>query len=449
MRFYLSLLFMFIFALTGQALCVNAKDGHKLLKAVVLSRHGVRAPTQEAKILNAWSRKPWPAWPVERGELTERGGLLVEKMWENMRVYFSREDLLPAESCPTQNAVYVRADVDERTMATARAILNGIAANCGLGFAVMRDEKVDPLFHPLKAGLYNFNPIEVATQVLAMTRGGLSSVQDRLANKIALLSEILGPPEQELCARFAMTRNCTLGDLPNAISVSPNGEDIRLVGSLSIASSVAEIFLLEYAQWPGELAGWGRVTENILEEVLPVHATIFDIVNRAPIVAWAKGSSLLTEMIAALNGTHQDKRCNEAKLVVFVGHDTNIANIGSLLDLNWQGEGYPENGIPPASALVMELWEKNGAKEVVLRFFTQTPKTLHQDFAPAGEISLFAPDSVPVSFVEERNGKPLTLGEVSQIAAKVTIGAPIAPQTNPPLYFGPVNPTPLEKAKHK
>ena len=54
----------------------------KLLKMVVLSRHGVRSPTQSSETLESWSRKDWPEWPVKRGELTPRGAKLVTAMWE-------------------------------------------------------------------------------------------------------------------------------------------------------------------------------------------------------------------------------------------------------------------------------------------------------------------------------------------------------------------------------
>jgi Histidine acid phosphatase. len=54
----------------------------KLLKMVVLSRHGVRSPTQSSETLESWSRKDWPEWPVKRGELTRRGASLVSAIWE-------------------------------------------------------------------------------------------------------------------------------------------------------------------------------------------------------------------------------------------------------------------------------------------------------------------------------------------------------------------------------
>lgn len=431
--------------LPGQALGF-APEG-KLLKVVVLSRHGVRAPTQDEKVLKMWSRKTWPVWPVERGYLTPRGARLVKAMWTDMRQIFAKKKLLPETSCPAADSIFVRADVDERTRATAQAILEGLADNCSFGYAVSKD-KIDPLFHPVKAGLYRFNPVEAATNVLSMTDGGMEKLQEDLSGAVSLIGRINGDPSEKLCSRFTLTANCQLTDLPNAVSVSADGASIRLVGGLSIASSLAEIFLLEYGNWPVEAAGWGQVNASVLGQILPAHSRIFDIVNRAPVVAWARGSSLLREMTAALFGEHYDKRCNEAKLVVFVGHDTNIANIGSLLGINWRVSGYPFNGIPPGGALCLELWENAGEPLVYARFYAQPPAALHAPFINEmtksdGEKTEFedARTHAPVAAVV---GAPPVVGQArfeadkfKNLVARSTEGAPLAPEQIPPLEYGP------------
>lgn len=436
----LLIFFALLIAMPCQAIESDAES--KLLKVVVISRHGVRAPTQGKKALELWSQKPWPVWPVEKGDLTPRGSHLVTAMWSNIGLRLAKMGLLPENTCPPQSAIFVRADVDERTRATAAALLAGFGPNCNLGYAVLQGVKVDPLFHPVKAGLFHFNPVSAATDILSNTSGGLDNLQDEYSTIINLIGSISGEPAPQLCERFAMVSDCSISDLPNAISVSPDGSNIKLAGSLDIASSMAEIFLLEYAQWPGQDAGWGQVNGRLLEQIMPVHAKIFDVVNRAPLIAWAKGSSLLQEISQALSNTHPDKRCNDARLVVFVGHDTNIANIGALLDLNWQAETFPHNGIPPAGALFFELWDINGKKQIRIHFFAQTVNILHQKFN-GSSFAAYAPKQVPVS-------SPPVVGEVritpEQLATRVkdaTEGAPIAPVVMPPLSysktFNPLN----------
>lgn len=371
-----------------------ANDNGELVKVVVLSRHGVRSPTQGERVLSMWSQKPWPAWPVAKGDLTPRGAKLVTAMWSNLRGMLEGFRLLPDRSCPQAGTIYVRADTDERTKATAKAILDGLAPDCKLKFNIAKSE-VDPLFHPVRAGLYRYNPILAATEVLDTTNGGLENLQDQLSGAISLVGSISGPPSAALCSRFALMPQCELEDLPNAISVSPDGSGIRIVGSLGIASSLAEIFLLEYGEWPDAEAGWGAVNASVLAQIMPVHSRIFDVVNRTPVVAWANGGALLEEMTAALFGEHGDQEANAAKLVVFVGHDTNIANVSGLLNFYWQVSGYPPNAIPPASALFLELWRKDGQDTIVARFFSQPPAALHAPFS-GDDAAAHAPKSATI-----------------------------------------------------
>lgn len=401
---------------------IFADDDGKLLKVVVLTRHGLRAPTQDGRILAMWSQKKWPEWPVGRGELTPRGARLVTDMWSSLAKLFTASGTLPPAGCPGKDDVYVRADTDERTRMTARALLDGLAPECRLAYRVAETD-IDPLFHPVRAGLYHYDAILAASQVLASTNGGLERLQDEFSGTLALLGNISGPPSANLCARFALMPDCALSDLPNAVSISPDGGSIRLVGSLGIASSMAEIFLLEYGQWPDQAAGWGEVNASILSQLMPVHTKIFDVVNRTPLVAWANGGALLAEMTAALMGEHDDQALNLAKLVVFVGHDTNIANISGLLGLYWQPSGYPPNGAPPAGAMFLELWQKDGEQKVIARFYSQTPQALHTPFTD-NQADAYAPKRAAVFFGGDQSLATMRAQAFRALVRKVTENAP-------------------------
>ena len=415
----------------------GAPQKEQLIKVVALSRHGVRAPTQSDKTLALWSRKTWPVWPVARGKLTGRGYRLVRAQWQNLRAQFMENGLLANEQCPARGDIYVRSDTDERDQATSQALLEGLGRNCRYEYAVS-DDKIDPLFHPVKGGLYRFDPITVATDVQMMTNGGFDHLQEILGGSMNLLNKISGSPAPELCRKYSLTPNCQFSEIPNAVSVSPEGNDIHIMGGLGIASSMAEIFLLEYAQWPGEFSGWGQVDGTILGQILPVHSRIFNIVNRAPIVAWARGSSLLREISQALHENHADSRVNSAKIVVFVGHDTNIANLGGLLGIRWLAKGYPLNGIPPGSVLAFELWDKAGAKEVRVKFYSQQPKTLHAAFTGSlaeenGSLEEFAPTSARVWAPPVVGQATYGVDVFEALVNKATAGAPIAPAVSPPM----------------
>ncbi|MFR1027483.1 MAG: histidine-type phosphatase [Parasutterella sp.] len=99
----------------------------ELLNVVVVSRHGVRSPTQSPEKLHGWADKKWPAWPVAPGLLTPRGFYLVKATWELNR---SRSPFTYGV-CPKPEDVQIIADVDERTRKTAEALNEGLYPTCG------------------------------------------------------------------------------------------------------------------------------------------------------------------------------------------------------------------------------------------------------------------------------------------------------------------------------
>ncbi|MBE6441884.1 MAG: histidine-type phosphatase [Desulfovibrio desulfuricans] len=364
-----------------------AQGGHAgLLKVVALSRHGVRAPVQSPETLALWSSRAWPQWPVGRGSLTSRGGQLVTAQWKDLRIRLADKGLLPDSACAKPGAVFVRADTDQRCAATARALLEGLCPGSSSGYA-LATRSPDPLFHPMRGGAQPFDPATAAADVLAAAGGSLDLLHDAHNAALLHLQHISAPVAPELCLRYNLPARCGLTDLPSSVSIAPDNANVRLSGALGIGSSMAEIFLLEYAQWPRAAAAWGQVDARTLRELLPLHDAAVNVVNRAPMIARAKGGALLSEMAAALAGTHSDQRCNAASLVVFVGHDTNLANVGALLGLHWQLPGYPPDSTPPAAVLLLELWDRDGRKEVRASVFAQSIETLHAPFASSPQVS--------------------------------------------------------------
>ena len=146
-----------------------------------------------------------------------------------------------------------------------------------------------------------------------------------------------------------------------------------------MASSLAEIFLLEYGQWPERNAGWGEVDAEALKTMLPVHNLVFDALNRAPDVAAARGGAMLRAIRSSLLEEP------DARVIIYAGHDTNIANTGGLLDLHWDIPEQGHNAIPPGGALLFTLWENaSGRREIRASFLAPTLETLHAS-SPGGE----------------------------------------------------------------
>lgn len=353
----------------------------KLLKMVVLSRHGVRSPTQSSETLESWSRKDWPEWPVKRGELTPRGAKLVTAMWEQEAAFLREAGLLPSKGCPEAGTIAVRADRDQRTRVTGEAVLEGLAPGCGFKPIVNETDHPDPLFHPLEAGYCALDPSVVRKEIPVGAIGGL---EQSLSGPISELAAILGPASPEFCRKHQLPEGCTVADVPTRLTLAKDNRTVHLDGKLGTASSAAEIMLLEYGQWDHP-AGWGAVDKGGV--ATPAPGAQHGLRRREPRAF--RGRRARKRIAAGYGerayGRYADPAVNKAKVVVFVGHDTNIANIGGMLGLHWQLPGYAPDEIPPASALVLTLWLQNDVYQLRARMIGQSLDTLH-DPAMKGEV---------------------------------------------------------------
>lgn len=323
----------------------------RLLKVVALSHLGPHVPriphvSVQNENLPRWSEKPWPRWPAPAGSLPPRGARLVTAMWEDLRAHFFNLGLLPEEHCPSPFRVFARADATLTAQDTACAILDGLFPACGLPCAVS-SRRPDPLFEPVRAGLDRFDPAQVAGGIMRAAGGNMDTLRDSHNAALTRIGQALGPLPARYCTRFNLPPDCALTSVPGMVSVAADGSDVSIGGGLEAGVVAAENFLQEYIQWPDSPAGWGQMDTPALREALALHSSVLNVVNRTPRVAQAKGGSLLAEMAAALAGEHTDPRCNAASLVIFVGNDSHLANVGALLGLFWRISGYPDNSVPP------------------------------------------------------------------------------------------------------
>jgi 4-phytase/acid phosphatase len=163
---------------------------------------------------------------------------------------------------------------------------------------------------------------------------------------------------------------------------------------------MAENMLLEYAEgMDAANVGWGRVDLSKLRELLQVHVAHEDLADRTTYVARAQSSNLLLHMLQSMQQAVAAQPIAGAvgkpgdRLLILVGHDTNLAAIAGALNLNWVIDGRRDD-TPPGGALVFELW-KTPAKEYSVRTY-YTAQTLDQ-MRNATALSLQnPPERVPV-----------------------------------------------------
>jgi 4-phytase/acid phosphatase len=329
---------------------------------VIVSRHGVRTPMISPAELDSWSSRPWPAWNEPAGNLTARGAQLAKLLGQYHRAYFAAEQMLPEQGCPPRGSVYVYADLDERTKSTAQALIDGLAPGCGIAYRSKPDATIDGLFHPVAAGVCRLDAMVAQTSILQRVAGDLNSVPPDFKAPFDALQVGMDCCKPALCVAFGKPEGCKLADLPTTLSPLPNGKGIELLGALNIASAATEIFLLEYAEGvDANQVAWGRLNPTQMLQTFRLYTEAFDLMERTPYLARRQGSALLMRAAAAVTGGHSsglgatDNAVRDAKFIAYVGHDTNIANLASIMDVTWTQPGYQRNQTPPAGALVFEV----------------------------------------------------------------------------------------------
>lgn len=456
--------FAFLSSLSCPSECLASPsdDSPRLLKVVVLSRHGVRAPLQSPETLSAWGSHAWPEWNVSPGSLTERGATLIEGEWTGLRESLAFNGLLPASECPEKGSVFIYADNEERTLATAKAMLDGLAPGCGMPVVSSRD-KYDPIFHPVRNGLMTSPVLSAGEKAnLADDLADVSAAMDR---RLAELSVLLGAASPNLCPPGQIP--CSLSDIPTTLNFPKvhSHESVSLRGGLAIASTTAELLLLESLEWPQrsqiiaanipvtQPKGPGTPVEQKAREIilapkndkpgvmplpfrprwepaplstsdgnimvnpstalhfLPVHTRVQNTIQRFPAIARQEGLPLLLFMTEALAGTSPLREANEAELVILSGHDTNIINVAGLLGLHWKNTPFPRDSTPPGSMLVFRLWDTPQGKLAQASFQCQTTAALlSTDENVMAEAALHQePLILPGSFAQTPAGPGLPL----------------------------------------
>ncbi len=412
--------------LSGVSAAATARAPDTLLQVVLVSRHGVRTPTMTNEALASFAAEPWPTWKEPPGNLTSRGKRLATLVGRYQRTLLAAEKLLPAVGCPDPGRVYVYADVAERTLQTAEGFLEGLAPGCAIPILSKTPAKVDGVFHPVAAGVCRLDSLEAQSAILGRVGGSFSSVLAAHVEEFDALQSILGCCAPAVCAAFGRPAPCTLPQVPSALVSLPGGEGVSLVGGLSIASTASEIFLLEYADGkPAHEVGWGRAGLTGIRKVLPLHDAVFDLLFRTPYLARRQGSSLLARAAGALTGLPfgglgaPEPAVRDARLVAYLGHDDNLANLGGLLGADWSLPGYPDNETPPAGALVFERRRgSDGTERILLSFVAQTLEQMRDEtpLTPAAP-PIRTPIRIPGCSREEP-GYPCSVGEFARAIAQ-------------------------------
>ena len=406
----------------------NANPGADLQMVVMLSRHGVRSPIGSLDLYNKYSAAPWPAWDVSPGFLTARGYQLMKLfgMWD--RAKFSGEGLFSPAGCADSGHVTIRADIDQRTLESAKALAEGMFPGCSVpvhsqagtpsdgsasskpmpgvlidGSASMGSApggQPDPLFRPLVAGVAHVDPALAIAAIDGRIGGDPNHLTEALHPQLAALDHVLAGCGHEP----VNAKRVSIFDIPSSLKPGSGDPPVAAGGPLVTASTMAENLLLEYTQGIRDAdVGWGCVDGATLRYLMQLDTARWDYGFRTPAIARAYASNLLDHILRTMEQSVTGNSVPGAignpgdRLVLLVGHDTNIVAVAGALGMNWVFDGRADD-TPPGGALVFELWRSraDGKSFVRVEYMAQTLEQMRKASAltpadPPADAPVFVP----------------------------------------------------------
>jgi 4-phytase / acid phosphatase len=361
----------------------SASDAHLEL-VIVLSRHGVRSPLTAQADLDKFSASPWPKWDVAPGILTAHGYQLMKDFGAWDRTKFSAEGLLAPSGCADAAHVTILADTDERTRETGKALSEGMFPGCNVSVHSQPDGETDPLFSLRKTVVGNPDPALAAAAIAGRIGGDPNNLTETYRPQLAALDRILSG-----CGRLPPNpQRTSIFDIPSSLKPGSGGSLVAASGPLVTASTLAENLLLEYTQGMSDAdTGWGCVDGETLRFVMQANIAAWNYQDRTPAIARIYASNLLEHIRATMQQRATGKPVPGDlgkpgdRLVILVGHDTNIVTVAGALGIDWIEDGRVDDS-PPGAALIFELWRSAKSGPFVRVAFTAQTLEQMRDSVP-------------------------------------------------------------------
>jgi hypothetical protein len=404
-RFYLIAYCSIFMMLTG---CISSYQNgggtgssSQLLSVVVISRHGIRSPTDTQAKINLFTQQPqgFPLWPYPAdtvGNLSTVGEQNAALLGAWYRDFYAAQGILPAKgSCPTAGTVYVYADTLERTLVTAQGYVNGMfqteaLPDCGIQVIQYSPliTAIDPYIQTARAGIANC-AINTTQDLAAFNAriggaGNVASLINTYSPQLQMLQTVTQCCQPTACVPSSNT--CTLLDLPT--TVNSGGAVMFAPGSLfDTADTVTEDLELQYAQGMpvtgcsttlgAPCVGWGAIPPGELQDLTKLHVlNIADLTCQLPSFAKVSSTNLMWQTVGTMGQTLSGVRNPDmlapvgSTFTLFVAHDDNISAIAGFLGgVTWKAEGFAPNDPGPAGALVFELRKENQGGDPIVRLY--------------------------------------------------------------------------------
>lgn len=340
----------------------------RLEKVVIVTRHGIRAAMSSPERLETASARPWPRFSVPAGHLTANGGKASALQGAYYRQLYASLGLLSGADC---GAVHYRANVTQRTIATAKALGQGLSPGCDPTVHTVGEGRSDPLFDPVTAGVAKPDPALIRAAVSGRVGGDLAAWSAAHRDAIDSLDALLMQCGARPCPPTPGKRR--IFDAKPGFA-DGGGETAGIDGPEAFASGITESLLMAWTDGQDFASlGWKGLDEDALLRVFALHQAEFDLRLRTPAVAQVGAGHLARQVLASLADKPEGIGGPAAKIVMIVGHDGTLAMLGGLLGLDWAAPSYQPNQIAPGGALVFERWRRaDGVQVIRARYVVQT-----------------------------------------------------------------------------
>jgi 4-phytase/acid phosphatase len=341
--------------------------GLRLDKVVLVMRHGIRPATDTAQ-LQAWSARTWPAFAAADGQLTAHGRAATVLLGRWQRQLLDQLGLFKPGECPATDA-FVWSSPVPRAQATAAALVEGLFADCEVpvhhGLA-----REDRLFHASENGLAPLDPKHTYDAMLEAMGGSAENARNQYQGAARAMQQWVGVPDP--CAGAS----CAFSEQP--WTLVNTGSKAKLASPLSIGAAMSETIRMEYAEgMPLDQVGFGHVKNaDDVAQAMALRSGKYAYSHHLPYVAQRGASQLLGQVLLALQpgDTSQAGGPPAAKWLAYVGHDSNISELRTLLGFDWKIAQYPENDSAPGGTLLFERWidDRSGQRYVSLSYVAQS-----------------------------------------------------------------------------
>lgn len=348
------------------------RNKYALKEVVVLSRHNIRSPLSDnGSALGKLTPHAWTQWSSASSELTLRGGILETMMGQFFRKWTVDEGLFIENHIPTTDEVHIYANSMQRTIATAQYFSSGFMPIANLKvYHRYSASKMDPIFFPRLTKLSDTFCTEVMEQINAMGgEQGLRGINEDLEESYRILAKTLDLKDSPACKAG---ETCAFNDYNTQI-ILKKGEEPAMTGSLKLANSASDAFILQFYEEADERkAAFGHdLSISDWEKIAKIKDVYGDVLFTAPMMAYNVAHPLLVYI-------NDELKAENRKFTFLCGHDSNIASVNAALEVeNYELPNSIEKKTPIGCKLVFEKWiDQSGHEFVAINLVYQSTQQL-------------------------------------------------------------------------